>query len=116
MNTHQCVVQPTRCMPRLVCATLRDSARHPVGFIHDRLVMYFGTMQFDVIKFGDVAVHSTGSGPPVVLLHANGGSHRDFDGVIDSLAKHATVYAVDWPGHGDSGVTTEPGACAFADL
>ncbi|MEN9802018.1 MAG: hypothetical protein RLZ37_1143, partial [Actinomycetota bacterium] len=40
----------------------------------------------------------------------------DFDGVIDSLAKHATVYAVDWPGHGDSGVTTEPGACAFADL
>jgi pimeloyl-ACP methyl ester carboxylesterase len=80
------------------------------------MVMYSGAMQFDIIKFGDVAIHSTGSGPPVVLLHANGGSHHDFDGVLDSLAKHATVFAVDWPGHGDSGVTTELGACAFADL
>lgn len=78
--------------------------------------MYPDAMQFDEIRIGDVAVHSAGSGPPVVLLHANGGSHHDFDGVTESIAKHATVYAVDWPGHGDSGVTTEPGACAFADL
>ena len=100
----------------MVYATYPDSLPWSARFIHDRLVMYSGTMQFDIIKFGDVAIHSTGSGPSVVLLHANGGSHHDFDGVIDFLAKYATVYAVDWPGHGDSEVTTEPGACAFADL
>lgn len=78
--------------------------------------MYYGWVQRNVIRFGEIAVHSSGSGPSIVLLHANGGSHHDFDALIDSLAMHATVYAVDWPGHGDSGTGVEPSACAFADL
>jgi pimeloyl-ACP methyl ester carboxylesterase len=58
----------------------------------------------------------TGSGPPVVLLHANGGSHHDFDAITERLAQSATLLAIDWPGHGESGDAVEPGACPFADL
>ncbi len=66
-------------------------------------------------RVGDVAVHVIGSGPPVVLLHPNGGSHRDFDAIIDVLAERTRVHAIDWPGHGASGPATDPGACTFAD-
>ena len=97
-------------------ATHSDSLLLQHRFVHDRMVMYSGGVQPNMVKFGEVAVHSAGSGPPVVLLHANGGSHHDFDALIESLAMHASVYAVDWPGHGDSGTGAEPGACAFADL
>lgn len=63
-----------------------------------------------------VAVHTTGAGPAVVLLHANGGDHRDFEAVVDHVAQTATVHAVDWPGHGDSPPMPAPGACEYADL
>ena len=63
-----------------------------------------------------VAVHSIGSGRPVVLLHANGGDHRDFDAITDELGRHATVHAIDWPGHGASDPISDPTACGFADL
>jgi pimeloyl-ACP methyl ester carboxylesterase len=63
-----------------------------------------------------VAVHTSGSGPSMVLLHANGGDHRDFDAIVGRLASDATVHAVDWPGHGDSAAATAPTACGFADL
>ncbi|MFM8237640.1 MAG: alpha/beta fold hydrolase [Actinomycetota bacterium] len=62
------------------------------------------------------AVHTTGSGPPIVLLHANGGSHHDFDAIIPELSRHATVHAVDWPGHGTGDPIPEPSACGFAEL
>lgn len=83
--------------------------------VHDRLVMYCLVMDSQTLRIGDVAVHMTGSGPPTVLLHANGGSRHDFDAIIERLAQSATVLAVDWPGHGDSGDLVEPGACSFAD-
>lgn len=63
-----------------------------------------------------VAVHSVGSGPPVVLLHANGGDRHDFDTIVDELSRHASVHAVDWPGHGDSAASPDPSACEFASL
>ncbi|MGI9197393.1 MAG: alpha/beta fold hydrolase, partial [Candidatus Nanopelagicales bacterium] len=55
-------------------------------------------------------------GPAIVLLHANGGDHRDFDAIVPALARTRTVYAVDWPGHGDSGPAAEVTACGLADL
>jgi len=62
------------------------------------------------------AVHTTGAGPPIVLLHANGGDHRDFDAIIPQLSRQATVHAIDWPGHGDADPMTAPSACAYAEL
>ena len=78
--------------------------------------MYSWGMGSEVKIIGDVAVHFAGSGPSLVLLHANGGSHHDFDAIIDTLVTNAKVFAIDWPGHGDSGDSIEPGACAFAEL
>ena len=69
-----------------------------------------------VVKVRGVAVHVTGSGPGIVLLHANGGDHRDFNTIVPSLARTRTVYAVDWPGHGDSDPTADASACGFAEL
>jgi pimeloyl-ACP methyl ester carboxylesterase len=73
-------------------------------------------MKSEVRRIGDVAVHVGGAGSSIVLLHANGGSHQDFDAVIDTLSTNAKVFAVDWPGHGESDGSQAPGACAFADL
>ena len=50
---------------------------------------------------GALNVHSTGSGPSLVLLHANGGDHRDFGAIVAGLADSGwRVTTVDWPGHG----------------
>ncbi|HVM00309.1 MAG TPA: alpha/beta fold hydrolase [Egibacteraceae bacterium] len=45
---------------------------------------------------------SKGEGPPVVLLHALGGSLHAWYGVIENLALHHHVVAVDLRGHGRS--------------
>lgn len=84
--------------------------------VDDPMVMYSRGMESEARTIGDVAVHVAGSGPSLVLLHANGGSHHDFDAIAEALAAHAKVFAIDWPGHGDSSDAIEPGACAFADL
>jgi len=63
---------------------------------------------------GPVSVRTTGSGPPIVLLHANGSDRHDFDAVAPALAASWTVHELDWPGHGDSGPAVDPGACGFA--
>lgn len=78
--------------------------------------MYYHRMTSGVLRVGDVAVHTTGDGPGVVLLHANGGDHRDFDSIVPALARTRTVYAIDWPGHGDSEPAAEVTACGLADL
>jgi pimeloyl-ACP methyl ester carboxylesterase len=46
---------------------------------------------------------SKGEGPPVVLLHGLGGSLHTWYGVIENLALHHHVVAVDLRGHGRSG-------------
>lgn len=43
-----------------------------------------------------------GEGPPLLLLHANPGDHRDYDAVIPALAARFRVIALDWPGYGAS--------------
>jgi pimeloyl-ACP methyl ester carboxylesterase len=78
--------------------------------------MYSAVMTSTTRSVDGVAVHSTGSGQPIVLLHANGGDHRDFDAITDELGRHATVHAIDWPGHGASERISDPSACGFAEL
>lgn len=45
---------------------------------------------------------SSGSGPPLVLLHGWGMNLRVFDPLRDALAPHFRVTALDLPGHGQS--------------
>ena len=44
-----------------------------------------------------------GTGPLLLLIHGMAGSLETWRSVIDPLARHATVLAVDLPGHGSSG-------------
>jgi pimeloyl-ACP methyl ester carboxylesterase len=67
----------------------------------------------------ELAFHRTGSGPPLVLLHGIGSSHRVWDPVVADLAEHFDVVAVDLPGFGGSaplaaGVQPSPAALASA--
>jgi len=46
---------------------------------------------------------SAGSGPPVVLIHGNPGSHHDYTlSVVEKLSRTYHVFAFDRPGHGYS--------------
>jgi pimeloyl-ACP methyl ester carboxylesterase len=65
---------------------------------------------------GSVEVYSSGTGPGLVLLHANGGEHRDFDAIRPPLAASYRVHAIDWPGHGSSGPVHQATSLAFAEL
>ncbi len=48
------------------------------------------------------AGRSSGEAPPIVLLHGNPGSTRDFELVVPALAATHRVVAIDRPGHGYS--------------
>lgn len=67
-------------------------------------------------RAGAVAFTEHGSGPPVVLLHANLHDHHDYDAVVPALARHHHVVAVDWPGCGDAPVPDRPDALTAAVL
>lgn len=49
-----------------------------------------------------LSVHELGAGPPTLLLHAWGETHRSFDRVVSLLAEHLHVVAPDQRGVGDS--------------
>lgn len=51
-----------------------------------------------------------GSGPLLVLLHANPGDSRDFAGILPALAERFRVLTVDWPGYGESPLPRDPAA------
>lgn len=60
---------------------------------------------------------SQGSGPSLVLLHANGGDHRDFEAIAPSLAESGwRVTTLDWPGHGRSPRSEPETAVGFGQL
>jgi pimeloyl-ACP methyl ester carboxylesterase len=76
-------------------------------------------MAFIQTRSGRVAYREIGSGPTVLLLHANLHDGRDFDPVMQTLARDYRTIAVDWPGHGDSDPVepgVEPSAPLFADV
>jgi len=51
-----------------------------------------------------IAYETTGSGPPLILLHGGGQSHRNWvdGGYVAALSKHFRVIAIDARGHGAS--------------
>ena len=51
---------------------------------------------------GRLHVQRTGTGPPVVLWHSLFIDSRSWGPLIDELARHRTVYAIDGPSHGQS--------------
>jgi pimeloyl-ACP methyl ester carboxylesterase len=63
--------------------------------------------QFAVVGGARLHYTSTGSGPPVVFLHGNPGSTRDFDDVAARLERDHRVVALDRPGHGHSDRTRD---------
>jgi len=70
-------------------------------------------------RAGRVACRESGTGPTVLLLHANLHDRHDFDPIVEMLARRYRTVAVDWPGHGDSDpvdASIEPSAALFADV
>lgn len=53
-------------------------------------------------RTGTVAYEEQGTGTPFVLLHANPGDHRHFEGIVPALARSYRTLALDWPGYGES--------------
>src|SRR5262245_23184355 len=49
-----------------------------------------------------IAFERRGSGPPLVLIHGIGSWWRMWSPVLDRLAEHHEVAAIDVPGFGDS--------------
>lgn len=53
-------------------------------------------------SFGKIAYYTQGKGPKLILLHAAGHDHQDFDAILPSLIDKYEVIRIDWPGHGKS--------------
>jgi pimeloyl-ACP methyl ester carboxylesterase len=57
---------------------------------------------FAATAYGRIHYLHAGSGAPLILLHSNGCSAYEYQGVIEALARDRWVIAWDMPGHGDS--------------
>jgi pimeloyl-ACP methyl ester carboxylesterase len=60
------------------------------------------SQDFVSTDLGRLHVRRAGSGPPVVLWHSLFFDSGSWDGLIDVLAQHRAVYAIDGPSHGNS--------------
>lgn len=58
--------------------------------------------EFFESSFGKVAYRSEGKGSKLILLHAAGHDHQDFDAITPALTEKYEVIRMDWPGHGKS--------------
>ncbi len=63
-------------------------------------------------RIGPIAFTEQGSGPPVVLLHANPGDSRDYGAIVPELAHSHRVIALDWPGYGSSPAPNPPSSAS----
>ena len=55
------------------------------------------------IHGSEITFAQAGKGPVLLLVHGMGGTFRNWETVIDPLARRHTVIAPDLPGHGESG-------------
>ena len=60
------------------------------------------------LSTGALHYREQGSGPPLMLLHANPGDSRDYEAVMPALAQRHRVIALDWPGYGASAMPPAP--------
>ena len=51
---------------------------------------------------GLISYRESGTGRPVVMLHATLHDRRDFDPIFDEIARTHRAIAIDWPHHGES--------------
>jgi pimeloyl-ACP methyl ester carboxylesterase len=76
-------------------------------------VRYEERGRFDSV-YGPVAYWSSGTGPPVLLVHGWEGTHTDLDAFVEPLlARGARVVTLDLPAHGES-AGTQAGIPDFA--
>src|SRR3954470_4886478 len=68
------------------------------------------------ITYAGVAMHRSGRGAPLVLLHALGCDSRSWQVIAPALAREFTVFAVDLPGFGASPPLAEPAEPSPAGL
>ncbi len=61
-------------------------------------------------RAGLVAYEEQGTGTPLILLHANAGDHRQFEGIVPTLVQAYRTIALDWPGFGESAAPNPPQA------
>src|SRR6266700_3011597 len=82
--------------------SLREYASHSL-FSED-------SMRTVETRAGLVAYEEQGTGTPLLLLHANTGDHRQFEGIVQTLASSYRTIALDWPGFGESAAPNPPQA------
>ncbi|MCB0086122.1 MAG: alpha/beta fold hydrolase, partial [Caldilineaceae bacterium] len=62
----------------------------------------YTVQQHDRANQPKIYYETIGTGPPLILVHGLGGSHRWWRKNLDALAAHFTVYTVDLIGFGKS--------------
>lgn len=92
------VLEALRPVPKAP-ATLRWAPEIPIGYAH--------------VDGQTLRYIKTGRGPALVLLHTLGTQLDVFEKTVPDLAKHFTVYAVDYPGHGYSDIPVARYDAAF---
>jgi pimeloyl-ACP methyl ester carboxylesterase len=83
-----------------VVEALRPAPKPPAALPWD------GNIPIDTVEVGGSRLRyiKTGSGPALVLLHTLRTQLDLFEKVVPDLARHFTVYALDYPGHGYSDI------------
>jgi pimeloyl-ACP methyl ester carboxylesterase len=77
------------------------------------------SLRQDFLDIDGLSVHYQvgGNGPSVLLLHGWGGRIESFTPLYDDLMRSYTVYAIDFPGFGDSSLPVVPwGSADYAQL
>jgi pimeloyl-ACP methyl ester carboxylesterase len=69
-------------------------------------------MPLITLPSGTLHYNLAGTGPLLVLLHANPGDSRDFAGILPALGERYRVLTVDWPGYGESPAPADPAAAS----